>query len=119
MRKLLNNTGSTNFEDERSFNLNRRQARIHEDLNSATRRQNAKTEEAKRHRIVGTPDYIAPEIIQGLEHDETVDWWSLGVMTYEFICGCPPFNADSTEQIFDNIMNLRLIWPEIGKDFRL
>ncbi len=66
-------------------------------------------------RIVGTPDYIAPEVINGISsNNKTLDWWSMGVIMYEFLVGLPPFNADSVELIFDNIRNLRMEWPEIG-----
>lgn len=68
----------------------------------------------KKHRIIGTPDYIAPEIIQGEPHGHMVDWWSLGVMLYEFLCSVPPFNDESVDQVFDNIVKRRITWPSIG-----
>ena len=40
-----------------------------------------------------------------------VDWWSLGAILYEFVTGVPPFNADTPEQIFDNILERALSWP--------
>lgn len=46
---------------------------------------------------MGTPDYLAPELLLGTEHGPEVDWWSLGVVMYEFIVGIPPFNADTPE----------------------
>lgn len=55
---------------------------------------------------------MAPEIITGEStNNESLDWWSMGVIMYEFIVGLPPFNADSVEEIFDNIKNLRMEWP--------
>ena len=36
---------------------------------------------------LGTPIYMAPEIIQEREYDEKVDTWSIGVMTYEMLYG--------------------------------
>ena len=48
---------------------------------------------------MGTPDYLAPELLLGTEHGPEVDWWSLGAMMYEFIVGIPPFNADTPEVI--------------------
>jgi len=67
------------------------------------------------YRIVGTPDYIAPEIINGENcSSKTVDIWSLGVILYEFLVGVPPFNDDTVEKIFKNIEELKIEWPEIG-----
>jgi serine/threonine protein kinase len=68
----------------------------------------------KPHRIVGTPDYMAPEIINGTStNNPTIDWWSLGCMLFEFICGLPPFNDETVEQIYDNIVNRRIPWDDI------
>jgi len=72
----------------------------------------------KAHRLIGTPDYMAPEIIQGISTNNlSIDWWSLGCILFEFLCGIPPFNDDSVEKIYDNIVNLRIPWEdiEIGK----
>ena len=54
------------------------------------------SKEEKR-KAVGTPDYLAPELLLGTGHGPEVDWWSLGAILYEFVTGCPPFNADSPE----------------------
>ena len=69
----------------------------------------------KGNRIVGTPDYIAPEILRGESiSNPSIDWWSLGVILYEFIVGIPPFNDESVPLIFENILQRKLIWPDIG-----
>ncbi len=39
----------------------------------------------------GTPFYMAPEIHRGMDYDRRVDVWSVGIMTYEMLCGKPPF----------------------------
>jgi len=39
----------------------------------------------------GTPDYLAPEILNEKGHSFPVDWWALGILTYEMIVGFPPF----------------------------
>ena len=54
--------------------------------------------------LVGTPDYVAPEIILSLPHSFAVDWWSLGVMLYEFIMGVPPFHGESINETQDRIL---------------
>eukprot|EP00891_Asterochloris_glomerata_P002182 jgi/Astpho2/2182/e_gw1.00040.212.1_t len=65
----------------------------------------------ERRRAVGTPDYLAPELLLGTGHGHEVDWWSLGAILYEFVTGVPPFNADTPEEIFDNILDRNLTWP--------
>ena len=60
----------------------------------------------------GTPDYIAPELLLNKPHNHLVDFWSLGVIVYELLSGYPPFNAGTIEEIFANIKQRRLTWPE-------
>lgn len=63
-------------------------------------------------RFVGTPDYLAPETINGLGQDEMSDWWSIGCILFEFLFGSPPFNADSPEKVFENILARNIAWPD-------
>ncbi|EGR34722.1 protein kinase domain protein [Ichthyophthirius multifiliis] len=68
----------------------------------------------KKPRIIGTPDYIAPEILNGKGlKNSACDWWSVGVILFEMLIGIPPFNDDSVEKIFDNINNNRIPWDDI------
>ncbi|KAJ2082314.1 rim15, signal transduction response regulator [Coemansia sp. RSA 988] len=60
---------------------------------------------AHRKHALGTPDYIAPESILGLESGESVDWWALGVICYEFLFGVPPFHECTPEKVFENILS--------------
>ena len=62
----------------------------------------------------GTPEYlckflgifnkyfydIAPEMISGTGHDQTLDWWALGVLLYEMIIGVPPFFNKNKHQMY-------------------
>ncbi|CAD8139020.1 unnamed protein product [Paramecium pentaurelia] len=76
-----------------------------------------KGSEEERRRIVGTPDYIAPEIIKGISSsNKTLDYWSLGVILFEFLVGIPPFNDESVDKIFSNILESKIDWPDIGDD---
>ncbi|KAI9721422.1 MAG: rim15, signal transduction response regulator [Chrysothrix sp. TS-e1954] len=63
-------------------------------------------------RFVGTPDYLAPETINGVGQDEMSDWWSLGCILFEFMFGYPPFHADTPDQVFQNILDRKIEWPE-------
>ena len=63
-------------------------------------------------RILGTPDYLAPELLRGQGHGKEVDWWALGACLYEFMTGIPPFNDESPEMVFENILSLNIEWPE-------
>jgi serine/threonine-protein kinase greatwall len=56
-------------------------------------------------RILGTPDYLAPELLLMQGHGKGVDWWALGVCLYEFLTGVPPFNDETPQKVFDNILS--------------
>lgn len=51
----------------------------------------------------GTPEYLAPEIIESKGHGKAVDWWSLGAIVYEMLTGLPPFYSKDKEKLFNNI----------------
>ena len=54
--------------------------------------------------IVGTPDYISPEIVLGLPHSFTTDYWSLGVIVYEMLNGIPPFHDDNEKMTCERVV---------------
>lgn len=66
-------------------------------------------------RLLGTPDYLAPELLLGQPHGPPVDWWALGICLYEFMVGVPPFCDQTLEAVFDNIQHGGLTWPT-GKE---
>ncbi|CAG4965015.1 unnamed protein product [Colias eurytheme] len=63
-------------------------------------------------RILGTPDYLAPELLLRQGHGPQVDWWALGVCLYEFMTGIPPFNDETPQAVFNNILTRNIEWPE-------
>lgn len=46
---------------------------------------------------------LAPEMIIGIGHDHTLDWWALGILMYEMIVGIPPFYDKNRNKMFENI----------------
>ncbi|CAI6094035.1 unnamed protein product [Clonostachys chloroleuca] len=61
--------------------------------------------------IVGSPDYMAPEVLRGEEYDYTVDYWSLGCMLFEALTGFPPFAGASPDETWRNLKH----WKEVLK----
>jgi serine/threonine protein kinase len=61
---------------------------------------------------LGTPDYLAPELLLGTGHGFAVDWWALGVVLFELLVGIPAFHASSVRGIFSNILSGRIQWPD-------
>ena len=68
--------------------------------------------EDQNRRFVGTPDYLAPETINGLGQDEMSDWWSLGCILFEFLFGYPPFHGETPDKVFENILARKIDWPD-------
>ena len=62
--------------------------------------------------IRGTPDYMAPEILTKRGHGFGVDWWALGTIAYEMLCGEPPFFDEDQGQMFKRIMKDGVNFPD-------
>ncbi|KRY73258.1 Serine/threonine-protein kinase LATS1 [Trichinella pseudospiralis] len=59
------------------------------------------------HSLVGTPNYIAPEVLLRTGHTQLCDWWSVGVILFEMVVGHPPFLANTSEETQAKVIDWR------------
>jgi len=62
--------------------------------------------------LCGTPEYIAPEVLLNKGHGKPVDWWTLGILIYEMICGQPPFCDEDPMGIYQKILAGKVYFPK-------
>jgi len=76
--------------------------------------------EAKKHSAKGSPHYMAPEIIDSDKrrpenyNEKCMDWWSVGIMLYEFLTGVPPFDGNCVREVFRNVLKQDVDFSCIG-----
>ncbi|KAF4750564.1 hypothetical protein FOZ63_004546 [Perkinsus olseni] len=71
----------------------------------------AKIVEQRTYTLCGTPEYIAPEVLLNKGHGKAVDWWTLGILTYEMMVGYPPFVDEDPMGIYQKILAGKIVFP--------
>lgn len=67
--------------------------------------------QSKRKTMCGTLDYLPPEMVEERLHDSTADNWCLGVLTYEFLVGSPPFDSNGNQETYNKIKKVEYTFP--------
>ena len=75
----------------------------------------AKIVQSRTYTLVGTPHYMAPEVIVGKGYGKSADLWSMGICLYEFLCGGVPFGEDEEDPyaIYEQILDLSLEYVNV------
>lgn len=62
----------------------------------------------------GTPEYLAPEMLENTGHGKAVDWWALGTLLHEMITGLPPYYDTNVQRMYHKILHEPLRFPKGG-----
>jgi serine/threonine protein kinase len=60
----------------------------------------------------GTPEYLAPEMVDSTGHDMTVDWWAVGILAYEMLIGVTPFFNKNRQVLMSKIRHSKVVFPD-------
>ncbi|KAJ6620014.1 kinase-like domain-containing protein [Mycena sp. CBHHK59/15] len=72
---------------------------------------NVANSNSQDHKIPSAVYYLTPQVVLGLQDDDvSIDWWAVGIMTYEFLYGVTPFHANRLGIVFQNILSGKIEW---------
>lgn len=66
--------------------------------------------------LCGTPGYMAPEVLESVGHGYAVDWWCLGILTYEMLASIPPFSSHDARETYNKIRKVDYKFPPFFTD---
>ena len=67
--------------------------------------KSGKVSQKDKYSLVGTPEYMSPEVLMNEDSDKALDFWALGAIIHEMVTGSPPFYSEDQNDMFDQIKN--------------